>query len=261
MAHILNIYEEESKHRRYVYVFAWLVILCGIWVSQPIPTLPTPSAIYTAFLRLVKTQGSDNLLYNVYVTLSLQLWSLFYATIISLIFAYTSRLKFIAPFNFFVQILRYIPIVGFTLLFYAFFDIGFNMKVAMLTVGLTFFLTTSMTSYLDSIPKLNYELARTLGYSNWQIFTSVVFRPSWPMMLEALRQNAAMGWLMTVSVETFNRTQGGMGAMIQIYSGSNQIPEVYVYLIIIGVISFIQDQITLRSQGFIAPYTLIKERG
>lgn len=228
---------------------------------HPISTLPTPSAIYQTFFNLSREQGSANLYYNIYTTLSLQLWSLFYASIISLVFAYAGRLKFISPLNNFVQMLRYIPVVGFTLLFYTFFDIGSGMKVAMLTVGLTFFLTTSMTAYLDAIPKLNYELARSLGYTNWQIFTTVVFWPSLPMMLEALRQNAAMGWLMTVSVETFNRTQGGMGAMIQIYSGTNQIAETYVYLIIIGIIALIQDQITLRSQGIIAPYTLIKERG
>jgi ABC-type nitrate/sulfonate/bicarbonate transport system permease component len=134
------------------------------------------------------------------------------------------------------------------------------MKVAMLTTGLVFFMTTSMTAVLDSIPQLKFELAKTLGYSNWQIFRTVVFVPTLPSILEVIMQNAAMGWLMIVAVETFNRTEGGMGAMLQIYSASNQSANVYVYLLIIGVIALIEDAVFRLAKRLVFPYTTIPER-
>jgi ABC-type nitrate/sulfonate/bicarbonate transport system permease component len=260
MKQFFNIYGETDRRTQYISIALWFVILGVIWVFNPITQLPTPLEVYRSFISLASTQGSSNLFYNVWVTLQLQVTGIFYATVISMLFAYVGKLVIFNPLNRFVQLLRYIPVVGFTLVFYSFFSIGFGMKVAMLTAGLTFFMTTSMSAVLDSIPQMRYELAKSLGYSNWQIFTSVVFVPSLPNILEVVMQNAAMGWLMIVAVETFNRTEGGMGAMLQIYSASNQSANVYCYLTIIGAIALIEDALFRLSKRLLFPYTTIAER-
>jgi len=260
MKQYLSFYGERDRRAIYVSIGIWFVLLIMVWAFNPITSLPTPVEIYKAFINLVSVNGSGNLVYNVWVTLQLQVVAMFYATVLSMAFAYIGKLLVFNPFNRFVQLLRYIPVVGFTIIFYSFFSIGFGMKVAMLTAGLVFFMTTSMTAVLDSIPQLKYELAKSLGYSNWQIFMTVVVRPSLPNILEVIMQNAAMGWLMIVAVETFNRTEGGMGAMLQIYSASNQSANVYVYLIIIGVIALIEDALFRLTKRFVFPYTTIAER-
>jgi ABC-type nitrate/sulfonate/bicarbonate transport system permease component len=256
----LSFYGGRDKTTSYISIGIFVVLLVMVWVLNPITSLPTPLEIYTAFVTLATTNGSGNLFYNIWITLQLQIVAIFYATVISMVFAYAGKLTLFNPFNKFVQILRYIPVVGFTIIFYSFFSIGFGMKVAMLTAGLVFFMTTSMSAVLDSIPQMRYELAKTLGYSNWQIFTSVVLVPTLPKMLEVIMQNAAMGWLMIVAVETFNRTDGGMGAMLQIYSASNQSANVYVYLINIGLIALIEDGLFKVTNRVLFPYTTIAER-
>jgi ABC-type nitrate/sulfonate/bicarbonate transport system permease component len=159
-----------------------------------------------------------------------------------------------------VQWLRYIPIVGFNLVFLTLFTIGWPMKVAMLTTGMTFFLVTSMTGVIAAIPRMRYELAKVLGYRDWQVFHSVVMRPTLPQMIEMIAQNAAIGWVMITAIETYNRTEGGIGSQIYAYSSTNQLPEVYAYLLIIGAIAVLEDWFFVLLKRLLFPHSLIAER-
>jgi NitT/TauT family transport system permease protein len=257
---VYRIFGDASRFVEMHIVVLWLMAVLLFWMANPIKALPSIGEMLAAFSRLYHASGGTSLLYNVYVTLRLQMFGLLYAVLISLTFSYLSVLPFFRPLNRIVQILRYIPVVGFTIIFYSLFSIGFSMKVAMLTVGLTFFLTTAMTAIVESVPKIKYELAKSLGYSDWQIFWEVIFKPTMPLMIEMIRQNAAMGWLMIVAIETFNRTEGGIGAMLQIYSASSQMAEVYTYLTIIAIIALIEDGVCLLAKWGFFPYTRISER-
>jgi ABC-type nitrate/sulfonate/bicarbonate transport system permease component len=159
-----------------------------------------------------------------------------------------------------MQWFRYLPIIAFNLIFLTLFTIGPTMKVAMLTVGMAFFLITGMTAEIASIPRLKFELARVLNYNDWLAFYTVVFRPTLPALIDIVAQNAAMGWIMIVAIETFNRTEGGIGAQIYAYSSTNQLPEVYVYLFVIGIIAVIEDQLFVWLKRLLFPYTAISER-
>src|SRR5262249_58579406 len=108
------------------------------------------------------------------------------------------------PVNKMVQWLRYIPIVGFNLVFLTLFTIGWPMKVAMLTTGMSFFLVTSMTGVIASIPRMKYELAKVLGYNDWQVFYSGIVRPPLPTMFDMIARNAPIGWWRITATEPSN---------------------------------------------------------
>jgi NitT/TauT family transport system permease protein len=194
------------------------------------------------------------------VTLKLNIVGLLISSVISVLIAYLSVIPLFQPFNKIIQWLRYIPIVGFNLVFLTLFTIGWPMKVAMLTTGMSFFLVTSMTGVIDAIPRLKYELAKVLSYNDWHVFWSVVVRPTLPQMIDMVAQNAAMGWVMITAIETYNRTEGGIGSQIYAWSSTNQLPEVYAYLIIIGVIAVIEDWFFVLLKRLLFPYSLIAER-
>ncbi len=185
---------------------------------------------------------------------------LIYSALISAAVSYLSVIPVFQPLNKMVQWLRYIPIVGFNLVFLTLFAIGWPMKVAMLTTGMSFFLVTSMTGVIASIPRMKYELAKVLGYNDWQVFYSVVVRPTLPSMIDMIAQNAAMGWVMITAIETYNRTEGGIGSQIYAYSSTNQLAEVYAYLLIIGAIAVVEDWIFKLLKRLLFPYSLIAER-
>jgi nitrate/nitrite transport system permease protein len=244
-------------------IFAiWIVILFLFWMFLPIPGIPYPSEVLAAFQRMFASASNDssNLVYNTWTTVKLNIVGLFLASVISLFVAYFSILPLLQPFNQILQWLRYLPIVAFNLVFLSIFTIGWSMKVAMLTAGMAFFLITSMTAEIGQIPRLKYELARVLNYSDWKVFRTVVLRPTLPAMIDTVAQSAAMGWVMVVAIETFNRTEGGIGAAIYSYSATNQKAEVYVYLIIIGIIAVLEDQFFYWLKRILFPYTQISER-
>jgi ABC-type nitrate/sulfonate/bicarbonate transport system permease component len=240
----------------------WILILFLFWVFTPIQGIPYPSEVWEAFQKMFASAANDssNLIYNTWTTVKLNIVGLFFASVISLIIAYFSILPLLQPFNQILQWFRYLPIVAFNLVFLSIFTIGWSMKVAMLTAGMAFFLITSMSAEIAQIPRLKYELARVLNYSDWKVFWTVVVRPTLPVMIDMVAQSAAMGWVMIVAIETFNRTEGGIGAAIYSYSSTNQKAEVYVYLIIIGIIAVLEDQFFYWLKRILFPYTKIAER-
>jgi NitT/TauT family transport system permease protein len=238
----------------------WLAAFALFWLFNPIKALPYPSELWRALGQMWTAPGSQGLVYNTYVTLKLNVVGLLYSTILSLLIAYLSVLPFFQPFNKLVQWLRYIPIIGFNLVFLTLFTIGWPMKVAMLTVGMSFFLVTSMTAVIASIPQMKFELARVLGYNDLQTFYTVVVRGTGPQMLEVIAQNAAIGWVMITAIETYNRTEGGIGSQIYAYSSVNNLPAVYAYLIVIGVIAVAEDWLFALLKRIAFPHTTVAER-
>jgi ABC-type nitrate/sulfonate/bicarbonate transport system permease component len=260
MNEIFRILGEPSRmFRAYLFIF-WIAVIFLFWMFTPIQGMPYPSEVWTAFQRMFALEDSNNLIYNTWVTVKLNIVGLFFATIVSLLIAYLSCLPLLQPLNQIMQWFRYLPIVAFNLVFLSIFTIGFSMKVAMLSAGMAFFLITSMTAVIGQIPQLKYELVRVLNYSDWKTFWTVVVRPTLPAMIDVVAQSAAMGWVMIVAIETFNRTEGGIGASIYSYSATNQKAEVYVYLVIIGIIAILEDQFFYLLKRILFPYTTIAER-
>lgn len=257
---MLRVYGAVGGFARSHIVILWVVILLLVWFFNPIKAMPYPSEVLRAFQRMWNAPGSSGLVYNVYVTLKLNIVGVLISSVLSLLISYLAVIPLFQPFNKFIQWLRYIPIVGFNLVFLTLFAIGWPMKVAMLTTGMSFFLVTSMTSVIASIPRMKYELARVLGYNDWHVFYSVVVRPTLPAMIDMIAQNAAMGWVMITAIETFNRTEGGIGSQIYAYTSTNQLAEVYAYLLIIGVIAVIEDGLLSLIKRVLFPYSLVAER-
>jgi len=257
---IARVYGSVGSFVRANLTLLWIGLALLVWFLNPIKALPNPGEVLQAFRGMWRASGSQGLVYNVYVTLKLNVVGLLYSSLISLVISYLSVIPLFQPFNKMVQWLRYIPIVGFNLVFLTLFAIGWPMKVAMLTTGMSFFLVTSMTGIIAGIPRMKYELAKVLGYNDWQVFYSVVIRPTLPQMIDMVAQNAAMGWVMITAIETYNRTEGGIGSQIYAYSSTNQLAEVYAYLFIIGVIAVAEDLLFSLLKRLLFPYSQIAER-
>jgi NitT/TauT family transport system permease protein len=253
-----RVYGKLGTFARSHLILIWLAVFLGFWFFSPIKALPYPQEVLNAIYNM---WAKYRLLTHLWVTLKLNVVGLSYAAIISLIISYLSVIPFFQPFNKTVQILRYLPMVGFTLIFFSFFSIGWSTKVAILTTGMSFFLVTSMTAVVSSIPRLRYELAKVLGYNDWQIFYTVVMRPTLPQMIDMIAQNAAIGWVMITTIETYSRTEGGLGSQIYSYSATNNLAEVYGLLLIIGAVALIEDWLFAYLKRILFPYSVIAERG
>jgi NitT/TauT family transport system permease protein len=69
----------------------------------------------------------------------------------------------------------------------------------------------------------------------------VVIRGTADQALEALRQNAAMGWMMLTMVEGVVRSEGGIGAMMLNENKHLQLDAVFALIGVVLVVGVVQD--------------------
>src|SRR5262249_50114557 len=107
---IIRVYGSVGAFVRSNLILIWVALVLLVWLFNPIQALPNPGEVGHAFRRMWNAEGSSGLVYNVYVTLKLNVVGLLYSSLISLLFAYLSVIPLFQPFNKLVQWLRYIPI-------------------------------------------------------------------------------------------------------------------------------------------------------
>jgi ABC-type nitrate/sulfonate/bicarbonate transport system permease component len=100
-----------------------------------------------------------------------------------------------------------------------------------------------------------------LGYNDWQVFLTVVVWGTLHDALEIIGQNSAIGWGMIVFIEAINKSEGGIGAMIQVFLGLFDLAKSYGCLLIIGVIAFLQDMLFQFVKRTVFPYSALEDRG
>lgn len=243
---------------RRLVVGVWMVVALAIWFAGPIRAIPTPMEIGEVIWEM---HWENQLVRELGLSLKLNLYGLGLATAISLPISYLTVLPLFRPLTMGVAIARYLPIAGFSLVFMFLVGLGFNLKLALLTAGTSFFLVTGLNARVKAIPQSAYDHARVLGYNDWQVFWTVVVWGTLHDVLEIIGQNSAIGWGMIVFIEAINKSEGGIGAMIQVFFGLNNLPKSYGCLLIIGVVAFLQDYLFQLGKQFFFPYSAIERRG
>ena len=105
--------------------------------------------------------------------------------------------------------------------------------------------------------KQQYELCKTLGYNNWQILYEVIIIGKADQVLEILRQNFAIAWLMITLVEGLNMSEGGIGALIIKYNKYNDLTNVLALQLMIFLIGLGFDYLLGATRKWLFPYTTI----
>jgi NitT/TauT family transport system permease protein len=77
------------------------------------------------------------------------------------------------------------------------------------------FLVTSILSMIKDIPEQEFDHARTLGCSRWEMLWEVVIKGRLDYVFELVRQNLAIVWMMLVTVESILAAAGGLGFLIK----------------------------------------------
>ena len=144
----------------------WAGLALLVWTLSPWETLPGPGEVWTALTSLWWDHGMGP---ELFTTLGLIAHALFLTIVISLVLSYAT-----------------VATGG-----------GYNLKVALLTFGMSTFFVTAMASEVMSIPRERFEYMRVLGASEGRILLEVVILGTLDKALDVLRQNLAIGWAMT----------------------------------------------------------------
>lgn len=192
-------------------------------------------------------------------SLQLNLIALGVTLLIVLTIAYLAVLPAFAPLAFALSKGRFLGLMGLNAMFIEFFGLGLTMKVAVLTFGISVFYLTSMYSIVMEIPRSKFDHARSLGLSEFQVFWQVVVRGTADQMLEAFRQNAAIGWMMITAVEGIVKA-GGIGDRLYHSYKHFHRGEVLAIIFVILLIGLLMDAGLRWLQGVVTPHVLATRR-
>lgn len=219
-----------SKKTFWIIACVQAAIALLVWINSPFKALPLPGDTWRAFVHLWFEMGLSR---EFFISLKLNAVALSYTLVISLTISYLTALPFFRPTALAITKGRFLGITGLPFVFTLMFGGGYNLKVALLTFGMTVFFVTSMVDVIAKIPSTQYDHARTLRMSEWHVVWEVVILGTRAKAIEVFRQNAAIGWMMIAMVEAISRADGGIGALLVAENKHFKLAEIFAIQILI----------------------------
>ena len=233
----------------------WLggVLLC--WACTRTGVLPTPMEVLRALRALLLEQG---LLAHLCSSLYTSLLALVWASALSALLCYSAVVPALRPLSSLVGNLRFWGFAGVSVAFTLWFQGGRELKVALLTFGMTGFFVTGLHDELSLIPKERYDYARSLGMSEWRVVWEVVILGTFDKFLDLMRQNAAMGWMLLTTVEALVRSEGGIGVLLANQSKHLDLASIAALQAVIFGIGLLQDLALAGLKRVLCPWAFLK---
>lgn len=235
---------------RIIVVFQIAVLLL-VWATSTFVFLPKPLDVWRAFVDLWMHEGLGQ---ELIISFSLNLQAMGWATVISLVLAYLTVVPFFQPIVSALSKGRFLGMVGLTFFFTIIFASGHRLKVSLLVFGVSVFFVTTMIDIVVQVPKEKFDLARTLRMGEWRVVWEVVVLGKADAAFDAMRQNAAIGWMMLTMVEGISRSEGGVGALLLNQNKHFRLEAVFAIQISILLIGLLQDYTLGLAKRFLFPY-------
>jgi NitT/TauT family transport system permease protein len=233
-----------------IIALAWLVGFL-VWLQTfPPPIFPKPLELIDAWMGLV---NSGALLPALATSFILDLEAVAISTVLSLVVAYSTVLAVSRPLPIAISKLRYLGFVGLTFAFGQVWS-GHGLKLALLVFGMSTFSVTGMLSVMAEIPRESFDHARTLRMGPWRTFYEIVVLGTADRMLEVVRQNGAMGWIMLTMAEGLVRSEGGLGVLLLNENRQMRLDTVYALQLTIFLVAVGMDFALAKLSDLAFPY-------
>ncbi len=158
-----------------------------------------------------------------------------------------------------VSKLRFLGITGLVVPFTLITGGGYDLKVYLLTFGMTTYFVTAMAQVVIDIPREQFDDLRALGANELRILWEVVILGTLDKALDVTRQNLAIGWTMITMVEGISRAEGGLGALILNQNKHFRLAEVYSILLVILVVGLVLDYAIGAITRVLCPYANLEK--
>ena len=158
-----------------------------------------------------------------------------------------------AFFNPFVSAWRYLPAPAFIPLLLMWFGAGEGSKLALLFIGVIFFLITLIMDHTRAVRTELIETAMTLGANRWQILSTIVLPAVAPKIMISMRQMLAVSWTYLVIAEIVASTTG-IGAVMMRGQRFLKVDEIMAGIVVIGVVGLAFDFLFRWAQRVLFPY-------
>jgi NitT/TauT family transport system permease protein len=231
-----------------------IAIAIALWMRVPESTFPGPVAIAQAFGRLWEESALGR---ELITSLVLNLHMIALLIPIGVITAVMRSLSLSQGLVTVMGTFRFLGLTGLTLIFTSYTSGAHSLKLSILVFSVGAYYVTSIARIVDAVPQSKRDYVRTMGMSEWQAMYEVDLRGCAAEMLEALRQNQAMGWMMLTAVEGIAKSEGGVGTLLLQSQRTWELDEVYAIQVTLWLLGLTIDWLFVQSFG-IFPWTRVK---
>jgi NitT/TauT family transport system permease protein len=225
-------------------IAAWLFFL-GAWQAVSVleladPTLfPSPAKVFDAWITLFaeKEFAAD-------VLQSLRRIFTSFAIAVAIALPIGVLMGAFTPFEGFLNALvspfRYLPAPSFVPLLLMWLGTGDSQKIALLVIGVVFFLITLFMDNTKSVSVELVECSRTLGAGKMTVLRRVLLPAAMPLHVDTARQMLAVSWTYLVIAEIVAATDG-IGAMMMRAKRFVQVDSIMAGILTIGILGLLSD--------------------
>ncbi|MGL5018330.1 MAG: ABC transporter permease [Luteolibacter sp.] len=142
--------------------------------------------------------------------------------------------------NALVSPFRYLPAPSFVPLLLMWLGTGDSQKIALLVIGVVFFLISLFMDNTRAVPLELVECSRTLGASRAKVVWNVLLPAAMPSYVDTARQMLAMSWTYLVIAEIVAATDG-IGAMMMRAKRFVQVDDIMAGILTIGLLGLLTD--------------------
>lgn len=247
-----NFIGKVSDRSKFLIIFIQVALIVILTQFNSNELMPKPLGIAHSLVHVIK--GAD-FVNDLLATMTLVIKGMFLSILISLLICYLSLVPIFNGIAQLVSKMRYLTYTGLLFVFTLVLKDGGSIKTSLLLLGIIPYFVTSLVSYIGDISQKEYQLCYTLKMNRWQILYEVVIRGRLHTVLEVIRQNFAIAWMMITSVEGISMSQGGLGTLMIKYNKYLKIDDVFAILFIIFVTGIIFDYLFSLAKVYIFPYT------
>ncbi|WP_272009915.1 ABC transporter permease [Roseovarius sp. ZX-A-9] len=148
---------------------------------------------------------------------------------------------------------RYLPAPSFIPLLLMWFGAGEGEKLALLFIGVIWFLITLIADHTKAISADLINTSVTLGGSRWQVLRTVVVPAALPNIIVAMRQMLAVSWTYLVIAE-ITAADAGIGAMMMRAKRFLHVDQIMAGILVIGVLGLAFDYLLRLLHRTAFPY-------
>ena len=233
-----------------VFFGVWMLAAHMGWVNPLL--VPAPGKVFTTTIRLFIDNGFG---IDVLISVGRVLGSFALASAVAVplgvaMGAFPAIDAIFAPF---VSAWRYLPAPSFIPILLMWFGTGETPKLALLFLGVIFFLITLISDHTKEVRKELIETALTLGAGRWVTVFQVMLPAVLPNILVAMRQMLAMVWTYLVIAEIVASTTG-IGAMMMRARRFLHTDEILSGIIVIGALGLAFDMAFAALHRKLFPY-------
>jgi NitT/TauT family transport system permease protein len=243
---------ESISSSTYTYTaIAWLLIVLLVWATSASPILPSPAEVVRAVPNLWFQEGLGE---QLWVSFTLNLQAIGIMVMVSLIISYLTVVPVFRPVGTALGMGRFSGFVGLPLILTLYLGNAHWIKVALLVYGVSVFTVPATIRTIELIPKEAFDHARTLRMHEWRVVWEVVILGRFDDVIEILRVNIAMMWMLLPMVEGLFKSEGGLGALLDVQNKHFALASEYAVLFVVLAVGMLQDYVIGVFKGMLCPY-------